>query len=270
LFLGFVIVVKSTGYEIERKLTVTSGADYSKRGGENYIKEMEKVVNIVSIDPSKIVDDAGNPIDLTSTAHLRRWLIQRYNGVSVEVADNGHTILLDKNGLSASLKRRGQEHHSMYADLDNLIKNSVYYGYDLGDVKHPWIDRQNIYYAAARIGGDVYGIRFKVDIEKGEDGSSGTYKDHKIVKIDYVKKVEIEKSPSPYRGLSPRGTEGDKTDWLTNPRLPEDVTGNPTLKDTIRGFKNPSINKISDSSEKVNSKDKKNKQTLTSDTSKRE
>ena len=204
-----------------------SGTNYNKGEGENYIRGMEKTVNIVSIDPSKIVDDAGNPIDLTNTAHLRRWLIQRYNGVSVEVADNGHTVLLDKNGLSASLKRRGQEHHSMYAGLDNLIKNSVYSGYDLGDVKHQWIDRQNIYYAAARIGGDVYGIRFKVDIEKGEDGSSGTYKDHKIVKINDVEKVEIEKSPSPYRGLSPRGTEGDQTELpVSNIREALDYTTN--------------------------------------------
>ena len=209
-------------------------------------KKMDKkIVNIVSIDLSKIVDDIGNPIDLTNTACLRRWLIQRYNGVFVEVVDNGHTILLDKNGLSASLKRRGQEHHSMYADLDNLIKNSVYFGYDLGDVKHPWIDHQNIYYAAARIGEDIYGIRFKVDIEKGEDGNSGTYKDHKIVKIDDIEKVKIKKSPSPYRGLSPRGTEGDKVEL--------------TVSDIREALNH--TNNIRKLRKKVNREDKKNKQT---------
>jgi len=170
----------------------------------------KKNAKIVTIDPSKIVDDAGNPIDLTSAAQLRRWLIQKYDGVDIEVADNGHIVSLKKKELRASVKRRGQEQREVYADLDNLIKNSIYFGYELGDSRHTWIERQNIYYAAARIGNDIYGIRFKVDVKRGQDGS--VYKDHRLVRIENFQKVETEWPPSPYRGFSPRGIEGGKTE----------------------------------------------------------
>jgi len=43
---------------------------------------------------------------------------------------------------------------------------------------------------------------------------------------------------------------------LANPRLPEDVTNNPTLKDAIGGFQNPPISNIGDIPKNVNSKTK--------------
>lgn len=77
----------------------------------------------------------------------------------------------------------------MYADLEALIENSVYAGYELGDNNHLHVERQNIYYAAAKVGEQVYGVRFKVDIFKGNSSENGSYKDHKIAAL------EVEKSP---------------------------------------------------------------------------
>jgi len=211
------------------------------RGDAKVIDEADKKnVKIVTIDPSKIIDSAGNPIDLTSAARLREWLIQKYDGIDIEVADNGHIVSLKKNELRASVKRRGKEQREIYADLDSLIENSIYFGYEPGDSRHTWIDRQNIYYAAARIGDDVYGIRFKADVKKGQHGS--VYKDHRIVKIENIQKVETKWPPSPCRGFSPRGIKGGKTEMPAS---------------DIRSALGHSIDKISHSNKKVNSKNKK-------------
>jgi hypothetical protein len=56
------------------------GADRFAEGGK-YIRGMEetgkKNVNVVTVDPSKIVDGDGNPINLKSASHLRQWLINQ-------------------------------------------------------------------------------------------------------------------------------------------------------------------------------------------------
>jgi hypothetical protein len=184
-----------------------------QEGGKDYIRDMEetgkKNVNVVTVDPSKIVDGDGNPIDLKRTGALRRWLINRYDGREVVIADNGRTVRFTQTGIQASLKRRKDEQRQAYAALDRLLENGVYQGDEAGDAKHNHIERQDIYYAAAQIGDKIYGVRFKVDVRK--DGGHGEYKDHKVIRIDGVEEVNTKKPPSPYAGVSPAGTEGGVT-----------------------------------------------------------
>jgi hypothetical protein len=195
-----------------------------KESGENYIRgeglegqgeqegtgKEDKRVKVIHVDVSKLADSNGNAINITSARALRQWLIKHYGGREVVVSHNKRTIRFTKKGLLDSLKRRGTEQRQAYADLDGLLESSIYDGFEAGDERHPHIDRQEIYYAAAKIGEKTYGIRFKTDIKKGQD--VGTYKDHKVVEIDGVEEIDIKEPPSPYRGVdSPRGIEGGKS-----------------------------------------------------------
>jgi hypothetical protein len=167
----------------------------------------DKKMKLIHVDASKIADSDGNPINIASASALRRWLIKQYSGREVVVSDNGRTIRFTKKGLLDSIKRRGTEQRQVYANLDGLLENSIYDSSEVGDKRHPHIDRQEIYYAAAKIGDKIYGVRFKTDIKKGQE--IGMYKDHKVVEIDDVIEINIKEPPSPYRGVdAPRGIEG--------------------------------------------------------------
>jgi len=237
----------------------------------------DKQVKLIHVDASKIVDEDGNPIDLTSASALRRWLIKQYNGREVVVSDNGRIIRFKKKGLMDSIKRRGTEQRQVYADLDNLLENSVYSGFEVGDKWHPHIDKQEIYYSAAKIADKVFGIRFKTDIKKGE--TQGTYKDHKVAEIDRVEEMDTKIPPSPCLGLSPSGIEGGESIPASKIRAamglannvdtkkppspcrgvdsPRGIEGGETIPASkIRAAMGLSIN-IDDSVEKVNSKNKK-------------
>jgi hypothetical protein len=214
---------------------------FAEAGGK-YINDMEEIgkknVKVITIDPSKIVDGNGNPIDLKSAGQLRRWLINKYGGREVVVSDNGETVQFTVTGLRDSLKRRGEAHHKIYAALDSLFENGVYYGDEAGDARHPNVERQDIYYAAAQIGDKTFGVRFKVDIKKTEE--YGAYKDHKVIEIDDVEVVNTKEPPSPYAGYSPTGTEGGISTPVSKIKAAMGLTDN-----------------IGDSGKKVNSKDKK-------------
>jgi hypothetical protein len=135
LFLGFVIVVKSTGYGIERKLTVTSGADYSKRGGGNYIRgdnshiegwqEVAKKAKMYRKGMS--VGDARKKLEKLIGPD-RRVLLKNHNDgdeawlsmTSVKKLTAGDTV--DRsvgNGFTA------EQHFAVVSDIDNLYKNAV-------------------------------------------------------------------------------------------------------------------------------------------------
>jgi predicted GNAT family acetyltransferase len=116
----------------------------------------------------------------------------KYKGKEVEINDDEQIISFTRTGLESSTKKRGIVQRQVYADLENVIKNGIYVGYEKGDEKHPLIDRQNIYYSAIKISDKLFGVRFKIDIPKGVE--KGNYKDHIIVEI------EIEKSPLLYIG----------------------------------------------------------------------
>jgi hypothetical protein len=184
-----------------------NGVDSQTEGPQIGSDDGDKKVKQIHVDASKIADSDGNPINIASASALRRWLIMQYCGREIVVIDNGRTIRFAKKGLLDSIKRRGKEQRQVYADLDGLMENSIYDSSEPGDEKHPHIDRQEIYYAAAKIGDNVYGVRFKIDIKKGQE--IGTYKDHKVAAIDDLEGIDIKEPPSPYRGVdAPRGIEG--------------------------------------------------------------
>ena len=48
-----------------------------------------KIAKVVEIDPAKIVDADGKPIDLKNTAALRRWVKKQYEGTTVRFPPSG-------------------------------------------------------------------------------------------------------------------------------------------------------------------------------------
>ena len=158
----------------------------------------KRYAKVVHINPAEIVDESGKQLDVSDTKALRKWLLKKYKGRTVEVKDDGKIVAFHVKELKDSMKRRGAPQRKMYADLENLVENGVYAGYELGDSKHPKVDRQNIYYSAAKIGDKIYGVRFKVDIYKAMESGVGSYKDHKIVEI---LGVEAEKALPLNKGL---------------------------------------------------------------------
>jgi acid stress-induced BolA-like protein IbaG/YrbA len=160
------------------------------------VNNEQRIVDVVNIDPEKIVDENGNMIDLNNTKALTDWIKKHYQGQEIDIIDDGLHLILTRKGLEASAKRRGEQQRQMYAELIQLIENAVYDTYEKGDKKHDKIEKQNIYYSAARIGEKLYSVRIKIDIPKNKNDPN-YYKDHKITEI----KIE----PSLYQGSSVTG-----------------------------------------------------------------
>jgi acid stress-induced BolA-like protein IbaG/YrbA len=163
-----------------------------------------RTVDVININPEKIVDKNGNKIDLNDTKTLTDWIKKHYQGQEIDIIDDGLHLTLTRNGLEASAKRRGEQQRQMYESLDKLIENAVYDTYEMSNYdestgenkKHSKIEKQNIYYSAARIGEKLYSVRIKIDIPKNKNDPN-YYKDHKITEI----KIE----PSLYQGSSVTG-----------------------------------------------------------------
>jgi hypothetical protein len=156
----------------------------------------QRVVDVVAIDPGKIVDENGNKINLKNARAITDWLKKEYQGREITITDDGLHLTLTRQGLEASVKRRGEQQRQMYAELDRLIETAVYDDYEKGDKRHPKVEKQNIYYSAAQIGDKLYSVRIKIDIPKN-NADPNYYKDHKITEI----KIE----PSLYQGSSVTG-----------------------------------------------------------------
>jgi hypothetical protein len=160
------------------------------QAGEN------KSAEVINIDPALITDENGNAVDLKNTRALTKWIRDRYQGMEVTISDDGLHLTLTRKGIEASTKRRGEQQRQMYAGLDRLIESAVYDDFVKGDEAHPKVEKQNIYYAAARIGKKLYSVEIKVDIPVDKTNPN-YYKDHTITEI----KIE----PSLYIGSSVTG-----------------------------------------------------------------
>jgi hypothetical protein len=152
-----------------------------------------KTADVVEIDPTALVDDNNQLINIKKTGELRKWLLKRFEGVQVTITDDGTIQEFTEDNLKASLKRRGVKQRQAYAQLDSLLEKAVYDDFEKADAEHPNVKGQNIYYAAAKIGKNYYAVRFKVDIPL--DDSKPSYKDHKI--------SEIEIAPALYAEINP-------------------------------------------------------------------
>ncbi|HEU6435871.1 MAG TPA: hypothetical protein VE028_00270 [Nitratidesulfovibrio sp.] len=172
-----------------------AGAPWNVDGEGNAVTPGEaapRVARVVDIDPALIVDGAGQPVDLKDTKSLLQWLRNRFQGATVEIADDGTIQQFTRRGLDSSLKRQGKEQRQAYAGLDALLERSLFDGHEPADERHKGkVAGQNIYYAAAHMGDRHFAVRFKVDIPL-VGSASPAYKGHKV--------TEIEIAPSLYRG----------------------------------------------------------------------
>jgi hypothetical protein len=169
-----------------------------------------KIASVVEVDPAKIVDADGKPVDLKDKTSLEKWLLDNFNGVEVTIQDDGTIQRFTKRRLQSSTKRRGEKQRQMYADLVGLLENAVYDMPVPADKRHPGLSGQKIYYAAARIENEYFSVRFKLDVPKSEM-QKPAYKDHKVTEIDiapslsdsYVRQSERSaQDESAIRGIS--------------------------------------------------------------------
>ena len=155
-----------------------------------------KTAEVINIDPNKILDENGKKIDLKNTRALTSWVRKHYQGRKITISDDGLRLSLTRSGMESGTKRRGEQQRQMFAELDRLIETAVYGDFEAGNAAHPKVEKQNIYYSAARIGTQLFSVRIKIDIP-ADKTNPNYYKDHKITEI----KIE----PSLYEGSSVTG-----------------------------------------------------------------
>lgn len=113
-----------------------------------------RIVPVIAVNPSSIVDASNSPIDLKKIPALRQWIKEKFQGVTVTIKDDGTIQKFSEKNLRASVKRRDTKQRKMYAELDKLLENALYDGQEKADERHKEaVAGQNIYYAAAEIGG---------------------------------------------------------------------------------------------------------------------
>ncbi|MDR2893683.1 MAG: ssDNA-binding domain-containing protein [Deltaproteobacteria bacterium] len=200
--------------EAERRKGQLLGLERQQEQVQSVSLGEEKAATVVKIDPGII------PVALSDTRALSKWLREQYQGMIVEIADDGAVQQFTRRGLEASVKRRDDGQRQMYAGLDDLVRNSVFSDFEKADARHEGkVAGQNIYYAAANINDEFFAVRIKIDMPLS-DYKLPAYKDHKI--------SEIEIAPSLYRS-SPKGlsTQEDAILKISLSVLKKDV--NPSI-----------------------------------------
>ncbi|MDR1489845.1 MAG: hypothetical protein LBS65_05070 [Desulfovibrio sp.] len=116
-------------------------------------------------------------MDLKNTAALRNWIQEQYQGHIVKIEDDGKLVLPGRDGIEASVKKRGEEQRQAYAGLDTVIEKAVHDLFVETDDRHSRIKGQEIYYGPMRLDDDYYSIRIKFDNTGGSktalQGSQG-------------------------------------------------------------------------------------------------
>ncbi|GMO54922.1 MAG: hypothetical protein Ta2G_13900 [Termitinemataceae bacterium] len=143
----------------------------------------QATVNIVDIDPKKMVDKQGNPINYKVSKELKQWFTDNLVGEIVTIESDGRKQEFTNKGLKASLKKHRKKYHNeAYAELSDLIKNSVHDKTIPVDDRHSkTLDGQYVYYGAARIGDKLLSVEIRLDIPKNDNMLH--YKDHNIAEI---------------------------------------------------------------------------------------
>ncbi|MCL2690069.1 MAG: hypothetical protein FWE57_09535, partial [Chitinispirillia bacterium] len=141
----------------------------------------KKRAAVVVVDPSKIIGWDREPVNLFNTKELKLWLLRTYQGRKIKINDDNQIVQFTRGGLESDLKNRGEIRRQAYADLDCIIQNSIYYSYELGDVKHFNVNKHRTYYGAINIGSQNYAVRLKINTFAGSD--VGLYKDLDIKEI---------------------------------------------------------------------------------------
>jgi hypothetical protein len=179
-----------------------------------------ETVDVVDIDPSLMVDENGEPVDLADTRELTKWVRKQYQGKEVTISDDGLRLMLTRKGIESSTKKRGTEQRQVYAALDKVIEASIYAGYEEGDADHQNIERQNVYYSALRIGNNdkLYSAVIKINIPFDRTNPN-YYKDHKITEIKIAPTLSIGSSAK----SSPSYQSVDAIDKISLSVLKENV-----------------------------------------------
>jgi hypothetical protein len=182
-----------------------------------------RIARVVEIDPAKIVDEDGNPVNLFDLASFREWIIGHLSGKRVTIEDNGRIALIESPGLKSSLKARQEAQRQAYQELQGIIGNSLYSHprKNDGQKKHSHLEGQEVYYSAVKISDEYYSVKIVLDIPRrskrqkksGEGKDSGLYKGHTV--------SQIEIAPALYTGQ--RAT-------------PEGARANPPKSDAISGI----------------------------------
>ncbi|MDR1124723.1 MAG: hypothetical protein LBM64_01500, partial [Deltaproteobacteria bacterium] len=136
------------------------------------------VVNVVPVD-------TGIVPKFSSIAELRGWLKDYFSGREpITIGSTGAQVVFTVRGLKDSAKSnrvKKDEHRSAYGQLDRLIEEAVYAGFDSQDSRHPNVQGQDIYYSAMDIDGTPYAVRLRLDVPL--QGNALNYKDHKVTEI---------------------------------------------------------------------------------------
>ena len=127
------------------------------------------------------IDVNDLPFDWKDTKKLKQWLKDNFAGKEVSVDLDGTIVGFSVRGLNDSLKRRGEEQRSVYAVLDDVIRNSVFFDFVRVDdkQKHEHLVGQDIYYSAIILGDKIFPVKISLDVNK--DTQRTTYKGHKTI-----------------------------------------------------------------------------------------
>ena len=75
------------------------------------------------------------PVNLSDTKKIRKYFFDHFKGREVEIKSDGRLVLLTRQGLEDTLKRRG-EHRKSFSALDSIIEESYPVGYEIVDDRH--------------------------------------------------------------------------------------------------------------------------------------
>jgi len=137
---------------------------------------------VVTVDPSKVMGIDGLPVNLLDRKEIALWLRRVYQGTIVKIRDDKQIVKFTRGGLEDDLfKSRGKPRREAYADLSDIVQNSIYYSYEFGDAQHPNVERHKTYYGIININDAYYATRIKIDTYIESD--IGLYKDLDIREI---------------------------------------------------------------------------------------
>ena len=120
---------------------------------------------------------------------FRNWLkslLMADGNPPVTIQSTGARAVFTGSNVEASLKRsRSETHRNAYAALRQMISLAEYDRFEPADVKHPYVQGQDVYYSALSVGDRLYSVRLKLDVTPSGDKGDGraVYKDHRLTEI---------------------------------------------------------------------------------------
>ena len=100
---------------------------------------------------------------------FRNWalrvLMDGGDDAPVTIRSTGAQAVFTASNVRASLKRsRSETHRNAYAALRKMISLAEYDHFEPADVKHPYVQGQDVYYSALSVGDRLYSVRLKLDV----------------------------------------------------------------------------------------------------------